>query len=219
MTLIRFVPHLVAPLIAMALLAITSTIPPAAATPADTQTILLPTIMFQGSLPGPGRPGVFVMRNADDWRTFLSAARLTPTQMPDFTQNIAVAALLGTRATDGYTADIAQVMDRDWYLEVTVAEIPPAATSAVAQTLTNPYFIATLPKTEAPVVFSQGQFGTLQAPYNEFERLIRFTSELHYERTADQRRLQRAEQRIRELEALIARLQQTLPPDAIRPTH
>ena len=69
----------------------------------------------------------------------------------------------------------------------------------------NPYFIAILPKTEVPVVFSQGQFGTLQAPYNEFERLIRFTSELHYERTADQRRLHLAEQRIRELEELIAR--------------
>lgn len=215
MTLIRFAPHL----IAIGLMAITSTIQPAAATPANTQTILQPIIVSQGSLPSPGRPGVFVMRDADDWRAFLSAARITPSQMPDFTQNIAVAALLGTRATDGYKADIAQVMNRDWYLEVTVAEIPPAATSAVVQMLTNPYFIATLPKTEAPVVFSQGQFGTLQAPYNEFERLIRFTSELHYERIADQRRLQLAEQRIRELEALIARLQQTLPPDGIRPTN
>src|SRR3989339_110819 len=119
MTLIRFAPHL----IAMALLAITATIQPATATPANTQTILQPTIVSQGSLPGPGRPGVFVMRTADDWRAVLSAARITPTQMPDFAQNIAVAALLGTRATDGHKVNIAQVMNRDWYLEVTVAEI------------------------------------------------------------------------------------------------
>lgn len=208
------------PLFLFALLALAPFFTPAAATPADTQIALRPTLVAQGELPGPGKPGVFVMRSAEDWRAFLATARLAPpAQMPDFAQTIAVAALLGTRATSGHKADIAQVMNRDWYVELTVSEIPPAATSAVSQMLTTPYVVATLPRTESPVVFSQGQFGTLQVPYYEFERLIRFMSELYYERTDAQRRLGQAEQRIRELEELIARLQQTLPPGGVRPTN
>jgi len=123
----------------------------------------------------------------------------------DFNRDMIIAVLLGTRNSGGYKVQISDVRATDAVIEVTYAEIPPQATQAVAQSLTNPYVLSIIARTQAPVVFSQGNFGPQELSYDEYTRLIRQISEMSYQLEDERRKNAMSTGRIQDLTDLLTR--------------
>ena len=92
---------------------------------------------------------------ADLWAA-LTANQADPPARPevDFDEETVVVLLLGERRTGGYAVRIDRVHDRRSEVEVVVDVQRPAPGDMVTQALTSPYFIAAIPVTDEPVVFS-----------------------------------------------------------------
>ncbi len=92
---------------------------------------------------------------ADLWAA-LTANQADPPARPEvaFDEETVVVLLLGERRTGGYAVRIDRVHDRRSEVEVVVEVQRPAPGDMVTQALTSPYFIATIPVTDKPVVFS-----------------------------------------------------------------
>lgn len=169
--------------------------------PAHAQTAL----QAQGDLPGPGDGGVYAIRTSADWQTFQQERGLTWAINIDFNRDMVIAVFLGTRNSAGYKIELAEIRAEPWHAEVTYREIPPSATTPVAQMLTNPYILKVIGQSQTPVVFSKGFFSTVHIPYGEFSRLVHHMSETDY-RLQDERRLKElAEGRVRDLSELLTR--------------
>lgn len=163
----------------------------------------------QGDLPGPGTAGVYAVRTPEQWQKFQAEAKVTWDVSIDFNRDMVLAVLLGTRNTAGYKVVLNAIRTEEWYTEVSYSEVPPPPMTTVAQMLTNPYVITVVARSEAPVVFSKGHFGTIQIPYEEFTRMVRQTSEMNYQLEDERRQKGLAEGRVRDLMDLLAR---TSPP-------
>ena len=135
----------------------------------------------QGDLPGPGTSGVHAVRTPQDWQKFQRERGLNWPIAIDFTRDMVIAVFLGTRNSAGYKIEIAEIRAEPHHTEITYREIPPAATNPVAQMLTNPYVLAVIPQPQTPVMFSKGFFSTMEVPYGEFTRLVRYMSETDYQ--------------------------------------
>lgn len=171
-----------------------------------------------GDLPGPGKAGVFAVRNLQEWQAVKTATGLN-VAAPDFSRSMALVILAGTRNTGGHKVEIVEVRPHDWFTEVTYAIIAPSATTPVIQILTNPYVVATVPQDGAPVAFTRGNFGQVEMPHSEFTRLTHRISALTFEHADTQRRLEYTETQMRELQNLINRLRNALPPGGIGPAN
>lgn len=92
---------------------------------------------------------------SDLWAA-LTANRADPPARPevDFDEETVVVLLLGERRTGGYAVGIERVRERRNEVEVVVDVQRPAPGDMVTQALTSPYFVATIPVTDKPVVFS-----------------------------------------------------------------
>ena len=177
----------------------------AQATSTLTDNRVLPITQAQSDLPGPGRAGVYAIRTAKQLTQFQSEHRIGLSAPVDFSRDMVIAVLLGTRNTSGYKVAINEIRNEGWVTEVSYAELKPSPTQAVAQALTNPYLLAVIRQTPHPVVFTQGHFQTVRVPYGEFSRWVRTVSELSYSLQDAQRQKAVAESRVRDLVDLMAR--------------
>ena len=172
----------------------------------------------RGDLAGPGPSGVHVLRTAEQWRHFQRDHRLNWPVNIDFNRNMIIAVLLGTRNSGGYTAKISDVRATDWVVEVTYSEIPPQANQAITPSLTNPYVLSLIPRSQSPVAFSRGHFGLQTIPYDEYTRQIRQISEMSYQLEDERRKNAMAQGRIRDLTDLLTRTS-AQPNTERRPTN
>ncbi len=156
-----------------------------------------------GNLQPPTKHSVHVMRTGHEWREFTNAQRINWSADIDFNHEMVVAVFLGTRPTNGYRVSLPEIRMTEWVIEVTYAEIPPDPRQNHAQVLTSPYVLSILPRSEAPVVFSQGHFGTQEIPFDEYDRLVRTLSELAYQLNDERRKNEWATGRIQDLTDLM----------------
>ncbi|MFC1673787.1 protease complex subunit PrcB family protein [Pseudomonadota bacterium] len=171
-----------------------------------------------GDLAGPGKAGVFAVRNHQEWQAVQTATGLN-VSAPDFTRDMALVILAGTRNSGGFKVEVVEVRAHEWFSEVTYSITPPPAAAPVIQMLINPYVVATVPQDGAPVAFTRGNFGQVEMPHSEFTRLTHRISALTFEHADTQRRLDYTETQMRELQDLIDRLRNTLPPGGIGPAN
>ncbi|MCW8916795.1 MAG: protease complex subunit PrcB family protein [Magnetovibrio sp.] len=159
--------------------------------------------VVHGNLSSPTKHSVHVLRTGHEWREFTNAQRINWDTNIDFNHDMVVAVFLGTRNTSGYRITLPEVRMTEWLIEVTYAEIPPDPQRNHIQALTSPYVLSILPRSEAPVVFSQGHFGTQEVPFDEYDRLVRTLSELAYQLNDERRKNEWAMGRIQDLTELM----------------
>ena len=111
-------------------------------------------IPFQRDFHGQQGPfpdhGYLVVQRPEIWEALWG-----PQQAPDvdFSQQMAVVALMGRQATAGYDIQVTEVRDTGKYTSVYVQQTTPVPGSVVAQVVTYPYHIVLVPKTIQPVYF------------------------------------------------------------------
>lgn len=101
-------------------------------------------------------PRQIIARTADEWRT-LWALHAGPTATPpavDFTNRIVAAAFAGEKPTAGYSVEIADGLADGRGVTLIVQEHVPRRDMVVAQIISSPFHIATLPRTDAEVRWS-----------------------------------------------------------------
>ncbi len=99
-----------------------------------------------------------VIRDADAWQQFWSRAHSTVIPQPpapsiDFSQNIVVAAAMGSRPTGGYTIQFEEVYQANDDVYIAVNERSPGANCILTQALTSPVAAIRVPRPGASVSF------------------------------------------------------------------
>jgi hypothetical protein len=99
-----------------------------------------------------------VIRDATEWHE--RWADIVSGQQPkpdppavDFNRDMVLLIALGERPSGGYIVEIAEVVLRDGTLLVMSLEQIPERRCAVTRGITSPFVAATLPRTDAPIVF------------------------------------------------------------------
>jgi len=104
-------------------------------------------------------PREVVARTADEWQALWKAhagpARTVPPV--DFAARMVVGVFAGTRNTGGYDVEITAVEVDGAGLVVRYAETSPAADALVAQVITSPFHVVSVPRTEGVVRFERSQ--------------------------------------------------------------
>ena len=120
---------------------------------AQAQTPAVATLV-QGSSSGVDAPREVVVRSPAEWAA-LWKAHAAPQTAPvvDFSTNVVAAVFLGTRPTAGFRVDIVGARREADVLVIEYAERAPGADSIVAQVLTAPFHIVTLPRYDGPIRF------------------------------------------------------------------
>jgi hypothetical protein len=115
---------------------------------ADVQTIA------RGSLSGIERPRQVVVRNAGEWRALWKAhAPESDPPRVDFGARTVIAVFLGSRRTAGYDVAVTAVERRGAETVVRYRESRPGRDQLLAQILTSPFHIVTVPAFEGAVTF------------------------------------------------------------------
>jgi hypothetical protein len=111
--------------------------------------IVLQTIAFANIAQGPSsqieEPRTVVVRSVEEWRTLWTAHASTPVPRVDFSKSIVVGVFLGTRPTAGFAVQITAVRRVADGAVVEYVERAPDPSRMVAQVLTSPFHIVTIP--------------------------------------------------------------------------
>jgi len=120
---------------------------------AQAQTTAVATVA-QGSSSGAADPREVVVRSPAEWAA-LWKAHAGPQTAPvvDFSTNLVAAVFLGTRPTAGFRVDIVGARREADVLVIEYVERAPGADNIVAQVLTSPFHIVTLPRYDGPIRF------------------------------------------------------------------
>jgi protease stability complex PrcB-like protein len=120
----------------------------AGASPGELRTIA------RGTLSGIERPRQVVVRTEAEWRALWKEH--APEQDPppvDFSTRTIVAVFLGSRNTAGYTAEIARIERGPREAIVHVRESRPGRDQMLAQVITTPFHIVSVPLLDGSVTF------------------------------------------------------------------
>jgi hypothetical protein len=116
--------------------------------PADLETV------SRGSLSGIERPREVVIRTEAGWRAlWMEHGPGQDIPMVDFSTRTVIAVFLGSRRTAGYVVEITAVERRAGETIVNVREGRPAPGQMLAQVITTPFHIVSVPRVEGPVTF------------------------------------------------------------------
>jgi len=119
------------------------------------QTLTTPTTVARGPVSGIEMPRQVVIRTAEDWSALWRAHQPTADTPPmiDFSNAMVVGIFLGTRPTAGFSVTITAVrMDGDRRV-VEYVERRPGPADIVAQMLTSPFHLVSIPRDPARVEF------------------------------------------------------------------
>jgi hypothetical protein len=114
---------------------------------------LVVTTLAQGADSAIDEPREVVIRSADEWRALWQAHRAEPPPPVDFSQVMVVGLFAGSRPTAGFSVTITSVRVEDGRLMVEWTEQRPAAGDLVAQMITAPFHLVTVPRTDGGVEF------------------------------------------------------------------
>jgi hypothetical protein len=131
---------------------------PSGEAPADAETALEPTTLVTVTYSGIVDHLALVIRDATGWHN--RWAEIVSDQEPkpdppavDFDRQMVLLVGLGERPSGGYSVEIVEVILRDGELLVLSMEQIPEPRCAVTRAITSPVVAATVPRTDAPVVF------------------------------------------------------------------
>lgn len=100
-------------------------------------------------------PRQVVVRTADDWRALWKSHSAQPPPVVDFSRSVVVAVFLGSRPTAGFAVKITAIRTEGGTAVVEYVERRPAPDALVAQVLTSPFHIVTVPRTAGDLKFRQ----------------------------------------------------------------
>jgi len=114
---------------------------------------LLETIA-RGTLSGIERPRQVVIGNEADWRALWKehAPEHDPPHI-DFASRTVLAVFLGSRSTAGYAVEITRVDRQAGATVVHVRESRPGRDQILAQVITSPFHVVSVPLLQGPVTF------------------------------------------------------------------
>lgn len=114
------------------------------------------TTIAKGTLSGLDRGREVVVRTEGDWHALWKEhAPEEPPPRVDFTARTVVAVFLGSRNTAGFDVDITAVDRRDAGATVRYRERRPGAGQMVAQIITSPFHIVSVPRFDGPATFAR----------------------------------------------------------------
>src|SRR5262245_59804034 len=122
------------------------------------QALMASVTLAQGTASGIEAPRQVVTRSAADWAALWMAPGpgATPPAVA-FSRTMVVGVFLGLRPTAGFSAQIARVRTEGPRTIVEYMEQKPAAGVMLAQVLTFPFHLITVPATPGPVDFREVQ--------------------------------------------------------------
>ena len=117
------------------------------------------TLLSQGTQSGVESQRFEVIRDEGTLRSVWQAHAhaITPVQDPpkvDFQSAMVIAAFAGTKSSGGYRLDIAEINQVGDRLEVTMVLTQPGADCFVSEVMTQPYVMATTPRSSQSVHFT-----------------------------------------------------------------
>jgi hypothetical protein len=113
------------------------------------------TTLARGTLSGIERPKQVAIQDEAAWRALWKEH--APEQDPprvDFTARTVLAVFLGSRTTAGYTVDITEVERGEREAIVRVREGRPARDQMLAQVITSPFHIVSVPRLHGTIKFT-----------------------------------------------------------------
>ncbi|MFL6281320.1 MAG: protease complex subunit PrcB family protein [Vicinamibacterales bacterium] len=110
-----------------------------------------------------------VIRDASAWQALWSAHAGPGAPCPnvDFATRMVVAAFAGERPTPGYAIEIAGVRRERSSLTVVVNEVPPPRGALAAQIIVTPFHIATLPRYDGDIRFTDASGAPFRRQSND----------------------------------------------------
>jgi len=121
--------------------------------------VLLQTIAFtnvaQGTSSQVDEPRKVIVRSADEFQALWKAHSTAPLPKVDFSKSIVVGVFLGMRPTAGYTVGIQAVRRTEGGAVVEYIEGVPDKSRMVAQLLTSPFHLVSIPNDVKTVEFKQ----------------------------------------------------------------
>ena len=121
--------------------------------------VLLQTIAFtnvaQGTSSQVDEPRKVIVRSADEFQALWKAHSTAPLPKVDFSKSIVVGVFLGMRPTAGYTVGIQAVRRTEAGAVVEYIEGVPDKSRMVAQMLTSPFHLVSIPNDVKTVEFKQ----------------------------------------------------------------
>jgi hypothetical protein len=117
----------------------------------------VPVTIAQGARSAIDEPRQVVVRTSEEWGTLWSAHSTQPIPEVDFTQLVVVGVFSGFRPTAGFSVAMTKVEMKEKRAIVHFEEHGPPPDALVAQVVTAPYHLATLPRDIAVFEFVQDQ--------------------------------------------------------------
>jgi hypothetical protein len=108
------------------------------------------------SMSGVDRPRQAVARTDGEWSALWQQhAGSKPLPKVDFTKRTVVAVFLGSRPSAGYSVELTRTRQEGKTLIVEWREVPPGRDSLVAQVITSPALLVSLPKFDGEITFEK----------------------------------------------------------------
>ena len=121
--------------------------------------VILQTIAFtnvaQGTSSQIDEPRKVIVRSADEFQALWKSHSNAPLPKVDFSKSIVVGVFLGMRPTGGYTVGILRVLRTEAGAVVEYIEGGPEKKLMVAQMLTSPFHLVSIPGDVKTVEFKQ----------------------------------------------------------------
>jgi hypothetical protein len=121
--------------------------------------VILQTIAFtnvaQGSSSQVDEPRKVIVRSAEEFQALWKTHSTAPLPKVDFSKSIVVGVFLGMRPTAGYTVGIQAVRRTEGGAVVEYIEGVPDKSRMVAQVLTSPFHLVSIPSDVKTVEFKQ----------------------------------------------------------------
>ncbi len=114
--------------------------------------------LVRGTMSQMTRPAHVVVRDEFGWKALWRAhAGEDPSPPVDFSTRMVVAVFMGTKPTGGYSIEVTSARRETGTIVVSYTEKTPAAGAMLAQVLTAPFHIVTLPLDATPVRFESAR--------------------------------------------------------------
>ena len=108
------------------------------------------------SMSGVDLPRQAVVRNDNEWSALWQQhGGAKPLPKVDFTKRTVVAVFLGSRPSAGYGVEVIRTRQQGKTLVVEWRELPPAADSLLAQVITSPAHLVSIPKFDGEIAFEK----------------------------------------------------------------
>ncbi|MGQ9630068.1 MAG: protease complex subunit PrcB family protein [bacterium] len=101
-----------------------------------------------------------VIKDEEEWKAIwekVATPTLPKPEIPkvDFEKNMLIAVFMGQKSTGGYSVEVVGVEYRSDEVVVHIKETSPKPGAIVTQSLTQPFFIVQVPRSELPVRFEK----------------------------------------------------------------